>query len=160
MIVLGFDPGSRKTGYGVVEYTTGNIQYIASGCIKLPNIDFATRLLQLYDAAMQVIATYQPSCFSIEQVFVKNNPATALKLGQARGVLLLSAAKTTNNIFEYSPRDIKKAVVGYGGAEKEQVKKMVQSLLHLDASPQEDAADALAVALCHINSFNVINKYV
>ena len=159
MLILGLDPGSRRTGYGLIQFSNGSLQYIASGCIKLPNVDFATRLHKLYDAVNQIISTYKPEYFAIEQVFVKNNPATALKLGQARGVLLLAAAKTAKQIFEYSPREIKMAVVGYGGAQKEQVQIMVKSILKLSACPQEDAADALAIAICHINTIKVTNKF-
>jgi crossover junction endodeoxyribonuclease RuvC len=151
MLILGLDPGSRITGYGLVKRQDGKASYVASGCIRMPNADFATRLVKLYDAITQIIAEFQPNCFAIEQVFVKHNVQSALKLGQARGVLLLAAARTNQEIFEYSPREVKLAISGYGNAQKHQVQSMVKSILSLNAVPQEDAADALAIAICHLN---------
>jgi crossover junction endodeoxyribonuclease RuvC len=157
MLILGLDPGSRITGYGLVKRKDGKTQYIASGCIRMPNADFATRLVKLYDATTQIIADFEPDYFAIEQVFVKHNVQSALKLGQARGVLLLAAARTNKEIFEYSAREVKLAISGYGNAQKHQVQAMVKSILSLNAVPQEDAADALAIAICHIN-MSKLNK--
>ena len=160
MLVLGIDPGSRITGYGLVKHQGGKTKYVASGCIRMPDADFTTRLTKLYDAITQIINDFEPSYFAIEQVFVKHNVQSALKLGQARGVLLLAAAHAQKGIFEYSPREVKLAISGYGNAQKHQVQQMVKSLLALSAMPQEDAADALAIAICHINTakFNKITK--
>ncbi|MBT4804278.1 MAG: crossover junction endodeoxyribonuclease RuvC [Legionellales bacterium] len=158
MIVLGFDPGSQITGYGIIRHLNNKSTYIASGCIRLPKVDMPSRLLQLHQAARQIIEQYSPDVTAIEKVFVKNNVDSALKLGQARGVLLCAMAEASSDIFEYSPREIKQAVVGYGGADKAQVQTMVQSLLSLSKKPQADAADALAVAICHVNTNNFLLK--
>lgn len=152
MLVLGLDPGSRITGYGLVRHQSGKTVYVASGCIRMPEADFSTRLTKLYDAITQIISEFEPDYFAIEQVFVKHNVQSALKLGQARGVLLLAAARAEREITEYSPREVKLAISGYGNAQKYQVQAMVKSILSLNASPQEDAADALAIAICHINT--------
>lgn len=149
MIVLGIDPGSRVTGYGVVKLENNKMIYIASGCIKLSG-DFSVRLSQLYDALMQVIGQYEPNECAIESVFMHHNPNSALKLGQARGVCLLALNKLICLPTEYAPRLIKQTVVGSGAALKSQIQFMVQKQLNLSQSPQEDAADALAIAMCHI----------
>ena len=159
MLVLGVDPGSNITGYGLVNYTKGRVRYVASGCIKLPKGEMPLRLFMLHQAITQIIDTYNPSDFVLEKVFVNKNVDSALKLGQARGAILCAMAKNFNdNISEYSPRVVKKAVVGYGAAEKSQVQLMIKSLLNLDSTPQVDAADALALALCHINSIGFLAK--
>lgn len=152
MYILGIDPGSRTTGYGIVAANAGKITYVTSGCIKLVGSDMPPRLRQLYDAMLQLSSQFKIDTCVIESVFVRNNVSSALKLGQARGVLLLFAAKLTDKIYEYSPREVKQAVVGYGGAEKTQVQTMVKSILSLSSMPQEDAADALAIAICHANT--------
>jgi crossover junction endodeoxyribonuclease RuvC len=148
-IILGIDPGSNITGYGVVE-TTGNRQrYVTSGCIRVETKIIGERLAQIFEGLREIVAQYQPQEVAIEQVFMHQNPGSALKLGQARGVAIVAASVGGLSVSEYSARQVKKAVVGYGAAEKDQVQHMVKTLLNLNAKPQADAADALAVALCH-----------
>ena len=149
MIVMGVDPGSRVTGYGVVQFDAGKINYIASGCIKLSG-DFAVRLSQLYAALQQIIQQYNPETCAIESVFMHKNPNSAIKLGQARGVCLLALNQLIGLPSEYAPRLIKQSLVGSGSASKSQMQFMVQRYLQLASTPAEDAADALAIALCHI----------
>ena len=150
MLVLGVDPGSRVTGYGVVLVKNGCCEYVASGCIRLSG-DFPVRLSQLYDSLLQIAEQYKPNCCAIESVFMHKNPNSALKLGQARGVCLLALNQLVGLPAEYAPRLVKQSLVGFGGASKDQVQFMVQKYLNLDKSPSEDAADALAIALCHIS---------
>lgn len=151
MVVMGIDPGSRITGYGLIKFNAGKIDYIGSGCIKLSG-DFAVRLSQLYAALQQIIQQYNPESCAIESVFMHKNPNSAIKLGQARGVCLLALNQLVGLPFEYAPRLIKQSVVGNGSANKTQVQFMVQRYLHLASVPAEDAADALAIALCHIQN--------
>ncbi len=122
---------------------------MASGCIRIGKLNWPDRLHQIYQGLFQVINEYSPSVIAIEKIFVHKNAATALKLGQVRGVALVVAALLGKEVFEYSARQVKKAVVGYGGAEKNQIQHMMQSLLKLNGKPQVDAADALALAICH-----------
>ncbi len=150
MRVLGIDPGSRVTGFGVVQVLrNGRLQYVASGCIRLPAGSLADRLKAVYDGVSEIIHTYQPTVFAAEKVFMARNADSALKLGQARGVAVLAGANRGLTVSEYSAREIKRAVVGTGGAEKPQVQHMVRALLGLDRAPPSDAADALACAICH-----------
>ena len=137
------------TGYGVIAHQSGKSNYVASGCIKVGKLDWGQRLKQIFQDITTIIEEYQPQQVAIEQVFVNKNPSSALKLGQARGVAIVAAACQDLPIGEYSPREIKQAVVGYGGAEKSQVQHMICALLNLSKAPQVDAADALAVAICH-----------
>lgn len=152
MIVLGIDPGSRVTGYGVVDASKRLAGYIASGCIRTEAGEFPDRLAEIYRGVVEVIETYQPELLAIEQVFVAKNPASALKLGQARGVAIAAAVGQSLPVHEYAPRQIKQAVVGTGSADKAQVQHMVTAILRLEGVPSTDAADALAIALCHINT--------
>ena len=149
MIILGIDPGSRITGFGVIKSVKQKQQYIASGCIKIIGNDWSLRLKQIYDDLLTIIKEYQPDYISIEKVFVHKNPNSALKLGQARGAAIVSAATLGFKVHEYFPRQIKQAIVGYGNANKQQVQQMVKILLGLNKIPKEDAADALAIAMCH-----------
>ena len=148
-IILGIDPGSRLTGYGVVRQTGQKFEYIASGCIRLTLNDIPDRLKQIFDGVSQIIAQTQPTMFAIEQVFMARNADSALKLGQARGAAIVAAKHAGLEVYEYSARQVKQSVVGTGAADKAQVQHMVRTLLKLPANPQADAADALAVALCH-----------
>ncbi|RJG48410.1 crossover junction endodeoxyribonuclease RuvC [Motilimonas pumila] len=148
-IILGIDPGSRTTGFGLVKHAGGRFQYLASGCIRTKGDELAPRLHTIFQGISEIISQYQPQQFAIEQVFMAKNPDSALKLGQARGVAIVAATSAELSVAEYSARQIKQAVVGTGGAEKAQVQHMVQHILKLDGVPQSDAADALAVALCH-----------
>ncbi|MFT4059940.1 MAG: crossover junction endodeoxyribonuclease RuvC [Legionella sp.] len=149
-IILGIDPGSRVTGYGIIKQTGQNIEYIDSGCIRTSaDGELSEKLLQIYDGICLLMERYSPSEVAIEQVFMHQNPNSALKLGQARGAAMVAAASHRVKVSEYSPREIKQTVVGYGAAEKSQVNHMVVNLLSLNSAPQSDAADALAIAICH-----------
>ncbi len=146
---MGVDPGSRCTGFGVIVMDGRTPQYVSSGVVKAEQGEAAPRLRTIFAGLQEVIQTYQPTEFAIEQVFVHHNPNSAIKLGQARGAAIAATFAHDLEIFEYSARQIKQSVVGYGNAAKEQVQTMVVSLLKLNAVPQADAADALACALCH-----------
>ncbi len=157
-IILGIDPGSRTTGYGVITTTGNRHTFLTCGIIKTTGDDMAGRLHQIFQGLCEVINTYQPDEASIEQVFMKKNVSSALKLGQARGAALVALASFGISVAEYSARHIKQAIVGYGGAEKRQVQHMIKVLLNLEKAPQTDAADALAIALCHANSRGSISR--
>ncbi len=144
--ILGIDPGSRITGYGVLVSRGRELHYVASGCIRVLGKDFPLRLQTIYQELRDIIAQYQPHETAIEQVFMHANAGSALKLGQARGAAIVAAAMP---MWEYSARQIKQAVVGYGAASKAQIQAMVKHLLKLSGTLQEDAADALAIAICH-----------
>ncbi|MDX3774926.1 crossover junction endodeoxyribonuclease RuvC [Chromatiaceae bacterium AAb-1] len=149
-IILGIDPGSRLTGYGVIRQQGSSFHYLASGCIRLGTTDeLPERLLQIFNGVSEIIRQNTPTVFAIEQVFLARNADSALKLGQARGAAIVAAKYAGLDVYEYSARQVKQAVVGTGAADKAQVQHMVKTLLKLPASPQADAADALAVALCH-----------
>lgn len=147
--ILGIDPGSIRTGYGIIEVKGAELWCAAQGYISAHGEDMGARLRQIHQQLTDIIHTYQPTEAAIEQVFIKQNPQTALKLGQARGVALLTAANYALPMAEYSARKIKQSVVGYGAAAKPQVQQMIKTLLKLPELPQVDAADALAIALCH-----------
>ncbi|MFT4940892.1 MAG: crossover junction endodeoxyribonuclease RuvC [Paraglaciecola sp.] len=151
-IILGIDPGSRITGYGVIKQVGAKFEYLGSGCIRLQGDELASRLQQIFNGVSEIINQFQPTGFAIEQVFMAKNPDSALKLGQARGAAIVAATNNNLPVAEYSARQIKQAVVGKGNADKTQVQHMVTHLLKLSATPQADAADALAVALCHSNT--------
>lgn len=151
-IILGIDPGSRVTGFGVIHTRMGSKEfgYISSGCIRTTSETTMTRRLGLiYKGICEIIETHRPDEVAIEQVFLKHNVLSALKLGHARGAAMVSCAQFNLNVAEYSPRSVKQAVVGFGGAEKSQVQKMIMELLKLNRQPPSDAADALAIAVCH-----------
>jgi crossover junction endodeoxyribonuclease RuvC len=154
--ILGIDPGSRITGYGVIEIDHGRLRFIACGTIvtdrKHP---FAHRLNEIFDGVNEVIQMNQPAVAAVEDVFLAANPRSALKLGHARGAAVVAAMQNGLAVHDYSPRQVKQAVAGYGQAEKTQVQHMVRVLLGLSASPSADAADALAVAICHANQYRV-----
>lgn len=150
-IILGIDPGSRVTGYGVIMTQGLKHYYLASGCIRLGDHALVDKCAILYQSLQEIIQTHQPQEAAIEQVFMHENPGAALKLGQARGSAITALANHQLVLAEYSARQVKQAVVGYGAAKKEQVQTMVQALLQLSGKPQADAADALAIAICHAN---------
>lgn len=152
MIILGIDPGSRITGFGVVNAVGQKVEYITSGCIRVGDGPLPERLLNIHRCIDELIEQHAPQQFAIELAFMGKNADSALKLGQARGVAMLAAAQHGIEIAEYSPKTIKQAVVGKGNAVKEQVQQMVQLLLNLPGKPQADAADALAIAICHAHS--------
>lgn len=148
--LLGIDPGSRITGFGIIDWHANQAQYITSGCVRIDHkAGLDKRLLEIYDALEQLIQSYQPEQLVIEKVFMHRNADAAIKLGQARGVAIACAARQGLGFAEYSPNEIKQAVVGRGHADKQQVQHMIKVLLKLSGTPQADAADALAVALCH-----------
>ncbi|GAB2690554.1 crossover junction endodeoxyribonuclease RuvC [Aliiglaciecola sp. 3_MG-2023] len=157
-IILGIDPGSRITGYGVIKQTGNTFSYLGSGCIRVQGDELAPRLNQIYKGVTEIICQFQPQFFAIEQVFMAKNPDSALKLGQARGAAIVAATNADLPVAEYSARQIKQSVVGKGSAEKTQVQHMVTYLLKLTKTPQADAADALAVALCHGHSYQTLIK--
>jgi crossover junction endodeoxyribonuclease RuvC len=151
-IILGIDPGSRVTGFGVIHIKAGTreIQYVGSGCIKTSSASQIThRLGIIFEGIRDIIESYRPDEVAIEQVFLKQNVMSALKLGHARGAAMVACSQYALDVFEYAPRVIKKAVVGYGAAEKSQVQMMIVDLLRLQQAPSSDAADALAIAVCH-----------
>jgi len=150
--ILGIDPGSRITGYGVIEEATlGRSRYIASGSIRVKADDFPQRLKQIFDGVSEVIALYQPVEMAIEQVFMHKNADSALKLGQARGAAICASMAAGLSVAEYAPRQVKQALVGKGGADKLQVQHMVKILLSIQGELQIDASDALGLSLCHLH---------
>ena len=149
--ILGVDPGSRITGFGLIDLSGSQFSMIDSGTIRCVQTTFAERLYYVYQRLTAIIEQYMPTEAAVEQVFTKINPGTALKLGQARGAILTALAQYQLPIAEYAPRVIKKSVVGYGAADKQQVQQMVRLLLSLRQAPSVDAADALAIAMCHAN---------
>ncbi len=149
--VLGIDPGSRLTGFGLIDIKNHQPSYVTSGIIKSLEGNFPERLKTIYQSVLNLMKEYNPNIMVIESVFVHKSAGSALKLGHARAAALCASFDSEVEIFEYAPREIKKAVVGNGAASKEQVQHMVVSLLGLDASPAEDAADAIAAALCYSN---------
>ena len=154
--ILGLDPGSLVTGYAILDCNGGDVQYVASGCIRASGEEFTARIQQIFSGIEQVVQSYRPGEVAIERVFVHRNADSALKLGQARGAALCAVFASAAQIFEYAPRQIKQAVAGTGAAEKSQVQGMIKRLLKLsDAitdSMGSDAADAVAIALCHAHS--------
>jgi crossover junction endodeoxyribonuclease RuvC len=149
MRILGIDPGSRLTGYGVIEQTGNRYKYIASGCIRIEAEYFPDRLKQIFDGVAQLVQTYCPEQMAIEQVFMHKNADSALKLGQARGAAICAVQLTNLPVFEYAARQIKQALVGKGSADKLQVQHMVKILLNIQGDLQIDASDALGISLCH-----------
>jgi crossover junction endodeoxyribonuclease RuvC len=150
--ILGIDPGSRATGYGIIDQVGSNFGFVTCGTIRTENGDsINNRLLMIYEGLRRVIERYNPDVAAIEDVFLSQNARSALKLGHARGVAVLAAMKSGLQVHDYSPRSVKQAVAGYGQADKYQVQHMVKALLELSSSPSNDAADALAVAICHAN---------
>ncbi len=146
-LIVGIDPGSRKTGFGVVSYEKGRLQYVTSGCIKLTQSDLGARLVDLHENISTILQTYCPQYAVIEDIFMGANWRSALTLGQARGVLYLACQQRGVSVTSIAARYVKKAVTGSGASTKKSVNDMVVRLLDLHAAPQEDAADALALAI-------------
>ena len=157
-MILGIDPGTAITGYGLVEKQGNHLKRIAFGAIlTTPETPTALRLHQIYCQLKTIIEQYRPDMMAVEQLFFNKNVRTALTVGQARGVVLLAGAEAGLDIMEYTPLQVKMAVVGYGRAEKKQVQEMVRMLLCLNEIPKpDDAADALAIAICHAHSHKSI----
>jgi len=149
--ILGIDPGSRLTGFGVLDFAGDKATYVASGSISSAKGEFAERLKLIFRSVSEIVAEYQPDIVAVESVFVHKNPASALKLGHARSAAICATFEHDVLVCEYAPREIKQAVVGTGSASKEQVQHMVIAILKLQGAPSPDAADALATALCHGN---------
>jgi len=150
--ILGLDPGSLRTGYAVVEVNAGKVSYVVSGAIRTGGEALAERLQQIFAGVDQLASEFRPDEVAIERVFMHRNADSALKLGQARGAALSATFAVRPRVFEYAPREVKLAVVGTGAAQKEQVQLMVKRLLNIAGPLAEDAADALAIALCHAHS--------
>jgi len=157
--ILGIDPGSRVTGYGVIDVVGVKPCYVASGCIRTAEGALEQRLAQIYAGLSEVVGLHRPNQVAIERVFMAKNPDSALELGQARGAALVCMANHGLSLAEYAARQIKQAVTGQGGADKEQVQHMVTAILQLSATPQADAADALAIALTHAFSGSVFSSH-
>jgi crossover junction endodeoxyribonuclease RuvC len=154
VIVLGIDPGTARTGYGIVAREGSRLTPIDFGCLEtIADRPLAARLLLIHEAVDDLITTHRPAAVAVERVFFNKNVQTAFAVGQARGVILLAAAQHALPVYEYGPHEVKIAVTGYGRAEKAQVQKMVQALLGLASLPSpDDAADALAIAICLAHS--------
>lgn len=156
--ILGIDPGSRQTGYGVIDSDGNNSQHVDSGCIYVKGDTFPERLGYIFRQVNEIIIEYQPAELSIEQVFVNKNVDSALKLGQARAAAICAAVNAGLKVHEYTPKAIKSAVVGTGNASKEQVQHMMSMLLKLEKGLQADQADALGIALCHAHNRGLAGK--
>jgi len=156
--VLGIDPGSRITGYGIIEVSGSNSRYIDCGCIRTGEATLPQRLKIIFASLSEIIADMQPDTVAIESVFMNRNADSALKLGRAQGAAMCAAVSQDLDVTEYTPAQVKQAVVGKGNAAKEQIQHMVKILLGLSKSPQADASDALAVALTHIHTSQTLNK--
>ncbi len=150
--ILGLDPGSLRTGFAVVETRGTEVKYLVSGAIRTSGDSFAGRLQEIFAGVDKLSAEFKPDEVAIERVFMHRNADSALKLGQARGAALSATFSLRPRVFEYAPREVKLAVVGSGAAEKEQVQLMVKRLLNISGPLGADAADALAIALCHAHS--------
>lgn len=149
-LILGIDPGSRKTGFGIINVVGSRQEYITSGVIRIDTqFTLPERLKVIFDSVTQIIQEHSPQEMAVESVFMSKSAGSALKLGQARGAAIVAAVNQELPVSEYEARKVKQAVVGNGNADKLQVQHMVKTLLKLQGTPQEDAADALAIALCH-----------
>jgi crossover junction endodeoxyribonuclease RuvC len=151
-LILGIDPGSRKTGFGIINYVSGRSEYVTSGVIRLPGGELPERLRIIFNSVTELVDLHCPQELAIEQVFMARSAGSALKLGQARGAAIVACVARDMSVSEYSARQIKQSVVGTGAADKAQVQHMVKVLLRLPGEPAEDAADALAAALCHAHT--------
>ncbi len=155
MITIGIDPGTAKTGYGVISSNNGKNELLESGIIVTSKTRRSEeRLSTIYGRVSSLINKFKPRYFVAEQLFFNTNAKTALNVGQARGAILLAASHSNLQCFEYTPLQVKQAVVGYGRADKKQVKYMVKQILSIEEKIKDDEADALAVAICHVNSYN------
>jgi len=153
--ILGIDPGSRVTGYGIIDTEGATTRYVASGCLQLGDGAFSGRLREIFQRVGDLVDEHAPSHIAIEQVFMHKNADSALKLGQARAAAICATFSGDATLYEYAARAVKQAIVGRGGAQKHQVQHMVKAILSLESAPSSDEADALAVALCHAHSFRL-----
>lgn len=159
MIILGIDPGSRLTGYGIIDKNGNHHRHIENGTLYLEKQGaYPHRLGYLFEQIQILIEAYEPEVLAIENIFYHKNPKSIQKLGEVRGVAMASAVLKGLPVFEYAPLEVKKSITGYGAAKKEQVQFMICKLLNLKDCPEENAADALGIALCHANSYNLLTK--
>ncbi len=156
--ILGIDPGSRVTGFGVIDTEGNRTTYVTSGCVRVHGDSLPERLGVIFEEVSDLVSSHRPDEIAIEQVFVNRNAASALKLGQARGAALVAGVHSSRPIFEYTPAQVKQAITGKGSAAKAQIQHMVRLLLSLPSTPPEDAADALAVALCHGHTRQTLSR--
>jgi len=156
--ILGIDPGSRITGYAIIDDTFQGTKYVSSGCIRIKEDYFPDRLKKIFDGVCEIVDQYQPTQMAIEQVFMHRNADSALKLGQARGAAICAGQHGGLTVFEYAARQVKQALVGKGNAEKQQVQHMVKILLGLQGNLQIDASDALGICLCHAHHQQTAKK--
>lgn len=162
-LIIGIDPGSRMTGYGIIRTQGDKLSFVDAGTIHTTGDQMPTRIADIFSGISRIIAHHQkhlnePMIGAIEEVFMAQNPDSALKLGQARGAAIAALTAQNLSVFEYTARQIKQAVCGYGAADKEQISAMVCKLLALDIIPQADAADGLACAICHAHSSHSVHK--
>ncbi len=152
MLILGIDPGIRITGYGIVQKRENVLKSVSYGEIRTIRADpLSQRLAKIYDELMQIMGKYKPDTISLENIFYGKNVKSLIRQGHVRGAIILTASHCRKPVYEYTPLEVKKSVVGYGRAEKTQVQQMVKAILSLSALPSEDASDALAIAICHAN---------
>ena len=162
MLVIGIDPGTATTGYGLVrENQDGSLSAVDFGAILTPaDMPMPLRLLELYQKIKEILFLHRPESSAVEKLFFQRNVSTAISVGQGRGVALLALAESGIDVLEYTPLEVKQAVVGYGRADKGQVQAMVKAILNLDEIPTpDDAADALAIAICHLHSARIRQLY-
>lgn len=157
-LIIGIDPGSRLTGYGIIEKDGQKLKFVDAGTIRTETKEMPERLKRIFAGIHRIVEFHGPTEAAVEQVFMAQNPDSALKLGQARGAAIAALVNSDLVVAEYTARQIKQSVVGYGAAEKEQVQMMVMKLLNLSIQPQSDAADALAAAICHAHASGTMSK--
>jgi len=157
-LIIGIDPGSRLTGYGIIEKDGQTLKFIDAGTIRTETPEIPDRLKRIFAGVDRIVKFHGPTEAAVEQVFMAQNPDSALKLGQARGAAIAALVNLDLQVAEYTARQIKQSVVGYGAADKEQVQMMVMKLLNLSIKPQQDAADALAAAICHAHASGSMSK--
>ena len=162
MIILGIDPGTATTGYGVIESKNGKITAVDHGCILTKaGQDLDMRLDIIFDELAKLIEKFKPEMVAVEELFFASNAKTAISVGHARGVILLACRKAKVPVYEYTPLQVKQAICGYGRGDKQQIQKMVKALLNLNEIPKpDDAADGLAIAICHAHSYKLkVKRY-
>ena len=157
MLIMGIDPGIAISGYGIISGECNDCRIVEYGVIRTPaTLEIPQRLRQIHEGYMKLLEKYKPDSVAIEELFFNKNAKTIITVGQARGAALLAAALSNIEVFEYTPLQVKQAIVGYGRADKHQVQQMIKVYFHLDELPKpDDAADALAVAVCHMNSYKL-----
>ncbi|ANF82020.1 crossover junction endodeoxyribonuclease RuvC [Acinetobacter sp. NCu2D-2] len=157
-LIIGIDPGSRLTGYGIIQKEGSKLTFVDAGTIRTETAEMPERLKRIFAGVERIVKFYGPTEAAVEQVFMAQNPDSALKLGQARGAAIAALVNLDLQVAEYTARQIKQSVVGYGAAEKDQVQMMVMRILNLSIKPQQDAADALAAAICHAHASGSMSK--